>query len=160
MFTKECKLFCFSLLIINLCHSQLSGQNLIRDSLIDESLKDFFEWHEGLINKSDNFMIDVQTFPSNYQLSKWVDKSTIEIADFNNKKIIKRYKRSKLGIPTIRFKWTMNQDGSLTYNIGLYYVKIKRRIVEFALAEVCVYCYKYSNSEKKWVMVSKRCSGV
>ena len=160
---KITKLYFVLILIINLGGAPLFGQNAIRDSLIDESLKDFFSFHEQILknlNGSEEYMIDMHTFPNDYDISKWTAERKIGIADFDNKKILKRYKKTTNGIPTICFKWKINQDGSLSFYIALYYVKIKRNIINYALSEVCVYCYKYSDLEKGWETTSKSHNGV
>ena len=160
---KITKLYIVLLLIINLGSTPLFGQNVIRDSLIDESLKDFFSLHEQIIKNLDGpevYMIDIHTFPNDYDISKWIAEKKIGIAIFDNKKILKRYKKTTNGIPTICFKWKMNQDGSLSFNIALFYVKIQGNVINYALSEVCVYCYKYSVSKERWEIVSKSRNGV
>ena len=138
----------------------LRGQNVVRDSLIDESMKEFFSNHEDIMTLYGDCMIDKNTFPYDYDLSKWTSEYNIRIVYLNNNKILKRYKKTKKGIPTICFNWKMNQDGSVSIYIALYHVMIKRNKIHYAFVEVCVYCYKYSNSKMQWERITNRCDGV
>lgn len=140
--------------------SPLQGQNGVRDSLIDESLKDFFSKHINLPHRNSKYLIATHTFPYDYDLSLWIDKDNIGIANFNDKKTKKQYEKTKNGVPTVCLKWRINQDGFVIFQVALYYVKIRGKTIDYALSDVCTYYYKYSDSEKKWIMASKSCNGV
>lgn len=153
--------FLEGLCLIFIClTSPLQGQNVARDSLIDESLRDFFSEHVNLTHRNSKYMIAAHTFPYDYDLSLWIDKDKIGIADLNNKKIKKQYEKTKNGIPTVCLKWRINQDGFVIFQVALYYVKIRGKTIDYALSDVCTYYYKYSDSEKKWIIASKSCNGV
>ena len=82
--------FLEGLCLIFICWtSPLQGQNVVRDSLIDESLRDFFSEHVILTHRNSKYMIAAHTFPYDYDLSLWIDKDNIGIANFNDKKTIK-----------------------------------------------------------------------
>lgn len=151
---------CYSIFVIMFFGSaSLWAQNSIRDSLIDESLRDFFLKHEEFISESNVYMIDAQTFPINYNISKWRKKNKLEIADFRNNNTIKKYKKAKDGYSTIRFRWEIFPDGSIMYNIALYSVTIKKNIINYALSEVYKYHYKYSDTDRKWLIITKTSNG-
>ena len=140
--------------------SPLQGQNGVRDSLIDESLRDFFSEHRESLYGASSYMIAAHTFPYDYDLSKWNAEDNIDIADFNNKKTIRQYKRAKNGLPTVCLKWRIDQDGSVIYKVALYYVKVNGDTIDYAISDACIYYYRYSNSEERWIMTSKSCNGV
>ncbi len=140
--------------------SPLQGQNGVRDSLIDESLRDFFSKYVNLPHRNSKYMIAAHTFPYDYDLSVWIDKDKIGIANFNDKRIKEQYKKTKKGIPTVCLNWRIDQDGFVIYQVALYYVKIRGENIDYALSDVCTYYYKYSDSEKRWIMTSKSCNGV
>ncbi len=157
---KYLRTFLSYLLIITCWVSPLRGQNGVRDSLIDESLRDFFSENVNLSLGNSRYMIAAHTFPYDYNLSMWNNEDNIDIANFNDKKTIKQYKRTKQGIPTICLKWRIDQDGFMIFKIALYYVKVREDTTNYALSDVCAYYYKYSDSEKRWILVSKSCNGV
>lgn len=153
--------FLFSILLIITCRvSQLQGQSGVRDSLIDESLRDFFLEHVNLSHGDALYMIAAHTFPSDYDLSLWDGKDMIYIANFNDKKTIKQYKRTKNGIPTVCLKWRIDQDGFLIFKVALYYVKVRGKTINYAIDSTCKYYYKYSDSDRKWILALKTCNGV
>lgn len=153
--------FLGGLCLIFICWtSPLQGQNVVRDSLIDESLRDFFSRYVNLPHRNSKYMIAAHTFPYDYDLSLWIDKEKIGIANFSDERIIKQYKKAKDGVPTVCLKWRINQDGFVIFQVALYYVKIRGKTIDYALSDVCTYYYKYSDSDKKWIMASKSCGGV
>ena len=153
--------FLWTLLIIITCFAPpLQGQCGVRDSLINEALRDFFSEHFNLPRGNSRFMIAAHTFPYDYDLSMWNKVDNIDIANFNDKKTIRQYKRTENGIPTICLKWRIDQDGFLIFKVSLYYVKIRGETIDYAISDACSYYYKYSISEKSWLLVSKNCNGV
>ena len=157
---KQLKFFGTLCLIFICWTSPLQGQNGARDSLIDESLRDFFSKYNNLPHRNSKYMIAAHTFPYDYNLSSWIDKDKIGIANFNDKRTIKQYKKTKDGIPTVCLKWRIDRDGFVIYKVALYYVKIRGKTIDSALSDVCTYYYKYLDSEKKWMLTLKSCSGV
>ncbi len=157
---KQLKFFLLYLIIITCWVTPSQGQSGVRDSLIDESLRDFFSEHGKLLYGNSSYMIAAHTFPYDYNLSMWDEKDKIDIANFNDKKTIRQYKRTKNGIPTICLKWRIDQDGFLIFKVALYYVKVRGNTIDYALSDSCIYYYRYSDSEKRWIMASKSCNGV
>jgi len=138
----------------------LWGQNEIRDSLIDEMMCDFLSEYSSFLEREKECMIFARSFPDDYDLKKCMEYEKISIADYCDKKTIRKLKRTKRGIPMIYFRWEMTSDGSILFRLTIRYAKIKKKQLYLALSDGCVYRYTYSEQEKKWVLLSKKVWGV
>lgn len=157
---KQLKFFLSLLLIITCRVSPLQGQCGVRDSLINESLRLFFSEHVNLMSGTSRFMIAAHTFPYDYDLSMWDNEDKVDIVNLNDRKTIRHYKRTREAVPTVCLKWRIGQDGFMIFTVALYYVKVRGKTIDYALSDACIYYYKHSDSERKWMLASKSCNGV
>lgn len=152
-------IFCiFSIITIEV--SPLWGQNGIRDSLIDESILEFFTEYGDFIKENDKWVFDIHTLPIDYKPSSCNVWRNVGFVDFSNNKKIKRYKNKKKPIPTVSLQWRIIQDGTVMFKVLLSYVTIDRKSIKYAFSDMCVYYYKYSDDEKRWKLYSKMCGGI
>jgi len=138
----------------------LWGQNEIRDSLIDEMMCDFLSEYSSFLEREKECMIFARSFPDDYDLKKCMEYEKISIADYCDKKTIRKLKRTKRGIPMIDFRWEMTSDGSILFRLTLRYAKIEKRALHLGLSGGYNYCYTYSEQEGKWVLLWKKEWGV
>ena len=157
---KQQGLWLLLILIITCRVTPLHGQSEVRDSLIDESLRDFFSEHVDLMHGISSYMLAAHTFPYDYDLSVWNKEGNIGIANFYDTKTLRRYKRTKRGIPTICLKWEIDQYGFMIFKVALYYIIVRRETIDYALSDACTYYYKYSYADNRWLLASKSCTGV
>lgn len=157
---KNIGLFGIILVFLFCVQTPVWGQNEIRDSLIDETLRDFLSEYSSFFNREKECMILAQSFPCDYNLGKWTESPQIGIADFCDKKTIKRLKRTKKGIPTIDFYWNITSDGAALFRLTIRYVKIEKHELHLGISDGCTYYYNYSEQNKGWILRSKEKWGI
>lgn len=152
--------FFFLLFVAN---TSAIGQNYYRDSLISISIDKYLSRERKFLkygsNKEKN-TFDVLSLPETYLYSfpdslyyKYQD--IVEWVNSQNPTMIKRYKRSKRGVPTIDLDWNIDNEGRLRISLGMKYVSIKNKMQEIVRCGECgaSFFYKFSESTKQWELV-------
>lgn len=134
-----------------------------RDSLISISIDKYLSRerkYQKYRSKKEKITFDVSSLPETY-LYDFPDslyykyQDIVEWVNSQNPTMIKRYKRSKRGVPTIDFGWNIDGDGRLRISFGQKYISIKKKMLEITRCGECgaSFFYKFSKNTKQWELV-------
>ena len=159
-FIQQLSCIFFLLFVAN---TSVIGQNYYRDSLISISIDKYLSRERKFLKYRSNkekITFDVLSLPETYLYSfpdslyyKYQD--IVEWVNSQHPTMIKRYKRSKRGVPTIDLDWNIDNEGRLRISLGMKYVSIKNKMQEIVRCGECgaSFFYKFSESTKQWELV-------
>ena len=159
-FLQQLSCFFFLLFVAN---TSVIGQKYYRDSLISISIDKYLSREREYLKYRSNkekITFDVLSLPETYLYSfpdslyyKYQD--IVEWVNSQNPTMIKRYKRSKRGVPTIDLDWYIDNEGQLRISLGMKYISIKNKMQEIERCGECgaSFFYKFSESTKQWELV-------
>ena len=152
---KNHKLFCAIILVQTIATNMAWCQGTFQDSLVNESLKDCL----SRIRNVSECVIETNTFPNGWTIPDWCRDKGVDF-NFYNPKVQRKLKTTREGVRTISFDWDLMENGEFVVIIKLSLIKIKRRVRFQYLSDCYSYHWKYSEIERKWILIQKRGVGI
>lgn len=133
-----------------------------RDSIINSSMELLFLRHrdvwdtvEKIRRVRKKYTFDILSLPYGY-IYKMPDNlkynKDIEFVNSSSKEMIKRYKRSREGVPTIIFNWYIDEKGRIIISYSYKYIYIRKKMKYEIASCTFLFIYRYSNSSRRWIL--------